>query len=256
MEPPATPNRYPHGEVGHAFGVRVALSFSSALPPVVESRRIHPVTREPWDAAIRLMSEARDFIARIRPDVGWPDAADEAQLCRYCYTLGLFDQLYRVGAVPDLPLLSIGANAEPRELLELAPAECIDDLVALAEAAHAPLAALPRAPTIAGPTFTGSGDVDGADADLILGRTLVDVKATVDPNINQRTIQQVVAYALLDYDDRYGIEELAIYMARQARLIRLPLADALDRLARTPASVAELRAALRDWLTTLTRPSS
>ena len=47
-----------------------------------------------------------------------------------------------------------------------------------------------------GPTFDGSGCVGGADADMILGTSLIDVKTTVDPKVTRDGLWQILGYAL------------------------------------------------------------
>src|SRR5205823_638412 len=146
---------------------------------------------------------------------------DNELLCRYCYVMGLFDQLFRTGPRPDLVVLKVDPEAPVDELLALAPPGCVRDLDALVTAAAEPLAALSRVPVFVGPTFAGSRDVGGADGDIIAGTCLVDFKTSKKPTLESRMIHQLVAYALLDYDDEYHLEEVALYMARQARLLRV-----------------------------------
>src|SRR5437868_15161396 len=61
-------------------------------------------------------------------------------------------------------------------------------------------------------------------------------------------MQQLAAYALLDYDDDYGLREVALYLARQGRLLRLPLDDFITCMAASATSLALLRAQLSQHL--------
>ena len=75
-----------------------------------------------------------------------------------------------------------------------------------------------------GPTFDGSAFVDGADADLIVNRCLYDVKTTVNPHDRlPANIRQLIGYALLDWHDRYELERIGFYFARQGRWMDWPL---------------------------------
>ena len=76
-----------------------------------------------------------------------------------------------------------------------------------------------------GPTFEGSRDVGGADADVILGTSLIDVKTTVDPKVARDGLWQILGYALLDYSDAYGIDAAGFYFARQGQFVEWPLAE-------------------------------
>lgn len=99
------------------------------------------------------------------------------------------------------------------------------------------------------PNFEGSLDVGGADADTILDGLLVDVKATVMPKVTAEMLRQLLGYALLDYGDRYGMREVAVYMARQTRLVRWDLGDLLLRESGGPEEdLAALRSVFRDAL--------
>ena len=167
------------------------------------------------------------------------------------YVAGLFDQFLRIGAYPGLRLLEVPPDAPLDVLLDaLVHPTCVADIVALAQVARRSLAqlAIPGAPVVAGPTFTGSGDIGGADADLLVGSTLVELKTRGKLELQQRHLHQLVAYALLDYDDNYGIKELAWYSARHGALVRLTLTDVLTALAGGPVDIATLRCELRQQI--------
>jgi hypothetical protein len=101
------------------------------------------------------------------------------------------------------------------------------------------------------PTFASSLDVGGADADLIADGCLVDIKATIRPRVTPAWVYQLLVYALLDYDDEHGIEEVGLYLARQRLLLRWPLADLIREAGGARGvTVATLRARFRRTLRT------
>lgn len=53
-------------------------------------------------------------------------AAEEEQLIRACYALGLFDQLYRAGPRPGMALLELPSDAPVSDLLTLCPAPTVE----------------------------------------------------------------------------------------------------------------------------------
>jgi hypothetical protein len=61
-------------------------------------------------------------------------------------------------------------------------------------------------------------------------------------------IWQLACYALLDFDDQYGIDTVTLLSARQGTLVSWPLLGLLAELAGQPVDVAELRASLRTVL--------
>lgn len=172
---------------------------------------------------------------------------EEELLCRYCYLLGLLEELYRAGLKIKSPLFTLSPPATVDELLALPPQVWVDDLCALSRACVPHLPALAREPLILNPIFAGSGEIGGADADLISAGCLVDIKTTVDPKFTRtRLLYQLLGYVLLDYDDAYAIDSAGVYLSRQALLIRWPLDELLEKLLNgKQASLAELRRSFR-----------
>jgi hypothetical protein len=79
------------------------------------------------------------------------------------------------------PLATLSLNADIDEQLALIEESWIDDLVDLARAAVDTLGHLFGRPVTLGPLFQGSGDVGGADGDLIVGHMLLEFKTTKNP---------------------------------------------------------------------------
>jgi len=177
--------------------------------------------------------------------------SDEAELARVCYALALYEELYRVGPMAiDSALYGLPAGATLDDLLGLVRPVIVDDLCELSWAFYDGQTELIGESAVLNPTFAGSRDVGGADADLIVGGCLMDIKATVNPiPLKPLDLSQIVCYALLDYDDQYAIESVGIYLARQALLIRWRLADLVFVLNGGRSSVEALRHDLREVLT-------
>jgi hypothetical protein len=81
---------------------------------------------------------------------------------------------------PGTPLGDAGPGLTVDDLLRAVPGYAVDDLMAQAELTAPTLgkarAACPPSKVHAGPDFAGSPDVEGADADLIVGDLLLDIK--------------------------------------------------------------------------------
>jgi hypothetical protein len=76
------------------------------------------------------------------------------------------------------------------------------------------------------PTFDGSQDVGGADANCILDHTLIDIRTTWKHNpLDMSFLWQMVGYLLLDYTDHYEINKVAWWYTRQNILIVMNLSD-------------------------------
>jgi hypothetical protein len=188
----------------------------------------------------------------------------ERALARHCYALGLFELAYRSPSHADEHLLvildqqmdramSVNATVLPEErgrfvseILALARDEWVDDLCQLSRQFLERCGSLLPQPTVLNPTFAGSADVGGADADLIVDRCLLEIKTTVRSAIEARWLHQLLGYVLLDYDDTYGINSLGFYLVRHGVLRRWLLQDVLEALTGdTVASLPALRSEFR-----------
>ncbi len=175
---------------------------------------------------------------------------DEERLSRLCFVASHFEEVKRAGLRPGNPLLQLGATAVLDDLLDQVPAYVPDDIagqVELAEADHA-LGWVTRQPVdkrICAPVFSGSNDVDGADADFIAEGHLIDCKATTRPDRfgSRREVHQLAGYLLLDYEDEYALNKVGFYLSRQGQLVTWSTQEFLDLLG-ARRSLSELRAAL------------
>lgn len=76
----------------------------------------------------------------------------------------------------------------------------------------------------ASPTFSGSRDVGGADANWLLNGTLWDSRCTrLAAPFTLENLQQQIGYALLDYGDDLNIEQLGWYYVRQRCRLVYPI---------------------------------
>jgi hypothetical protein len=81
----------------------------------------------------------------------------------------------------------------------------------------------------------------------VLGRTLVEVKVTKHLlPLRDEWLNQLLGYVLLDHGDWYELEQVAVFLGRQARLVAWPLAELLSELTGDPrVTLAELRGEFR-----------
>lgn len=193
-----------------------------------------------YDLFDSLRSELEAFVSEWSPRRPPLAAARREYLCRLCWALALLEQVYRGGpAALNGPLGSLGKLDGLEELLALANESGIADCCHLAEVAQIPLldafAHVHADQRHLDPVFAGSADIGGADADFILGGCLIDCKATIHPKpapaeLRNKWLWQLIGYAGLDYDNQYSIERVAVYLARQGRLVVWELADFLGML--------------------------
>jgi len=197
-----------------------------------------------WEAFAAHLS---DVVARTDPVGQQPDDEAERELARCCLLLARFEAVSRSGRVaagPDLAALS--PTASPEEQLAIIPDAAVDDVVALMRGAYRnELCARFGQRFVANPTFAGSRAVGGADGDMIIGPTLVEVKTTVKLSLRKAQIFQLIGYALLDWDDSLQITDVAFYASRIPALFGWPLENVLNMLSGREETLASLRAELR-----------
>jgi hypothetical protein len=201
-------------------------------------------------------------------DPGRAATLGQERLARACYALALLTEVFRAGLHPGSRLATLKRTASLDQLLELASDAEVADLLALTEAARRnllPALAARSGPLHLGPTFAGSLDVRGADADVIAGGLLLEVKVQLGDrtpdsrrrcSLHQRTMHELIGYALLDYDDTYQLDGVAVYAARYGHLAYWPLRELLAQLAGSPVDLDELREEFRAVTQTRTLRSS
>lgn len=227
---------YPYGTLGAAVDYRLRYAF--AITPYQ-----HLVA---WHGAL-LLSHPGGFYPRrlvkaffeqldatlqaIQPAGKRLDAAEEQTLNRYCFVLSLFEQVFRSNAYVQGPLLQPTVKRNVEELLAIPQLACLDDLGAMFTLFYNGYASLLSRPAILNPVFTGSMDIGGADADMIVEGCLIDIKASIAAQLKADFLYQLAGYVLLDYNDTYHITSVGTYMARQGILFSWPLAEFLQKLA-------------------------
>jgi hypothetical protein len=248
---PAVPGdtRVPWGTLGAAFDHRIRQAFcdrglpSGAVLEGMDLASAYAASTAARAAIVRVAEDLRDELSRLVAEEGTADrsrpmllAADaEDRLCRVCYAMAWFEEVFRTGRLwPGTPLGDADGSLTMELLLAAVPGYAVADLMAQVKLAEEPLAALrvatPPRDVHAGPVFEGSTDVGGADADLVVGRTLLEIKATLTPSkqLARKDFWQLVGYPLLDYHDRFGIDAVALYLARFGRLYVWTVAEYMD----------------------------
>lgn len=178
-------------------------------------------------------------------------------LARISIPLAWCEAIYRAGPVAALTNdlgRRIKRAKDAVELTMSIPEELLFDVVRM----HMPLASLLEEwnGAISGgtdftsnPTFLGSAAVGGADADLVVGDLIVEIKTCeqiTNPWIRD-TLFQLLGYALLDIDDSHGIRRAAILLPRQPHIAIWTLDDLLGRDA--DEALPELREEFTSLLT-------
>ena len=165
-----------------------------------------------------------DLICEYGPAGKALDSEQEATLCRYCIVLALFEQIARAGPHPDSLLFGTGMTTVA-DLLGAADLYWVEDLCAQSRLFFRHFEHRLGDRYVLNPTFDGSAGIGGADADLVLNSSLIDIKATINPRVTRQWIYQLLGYALLDYSDTYKLERVGLYLSRQGLLVEWGLKD-------------------------------
>lgn len=241
------------GTLGAAIDHRIRFALSDAVPSIDGSIGLGialcgtpflgrpPATAKALRrAGLELLQEFARLVDEHAPhDRGRSvclEPTAEDQLARACYVAALFEEAYRSGQLwPGTSLGDADADVTLSQLLAEVPPYVCADIAAVAARADTGLNAVRAHSTAAltriGPTFAGSTDVDGADADWIAADLLIDVKSTVTPQKLAATdIWQLAGYVLLDYHDEYQIGRVGWYLARAGWLVTWDLTEFLTLL--------------------------
>jgi hypothetical protein len=244
--------------LGHAIDFRLRLWLDSPLGSAVSTgidaigSRMSLRGAPPPPTRAALHRAGQDLLSRVDAYLDRSNSLNEDALCRLCFVAAYYENIYRTGEVRRFSLL---ANATPattlNDLMMAVPRYAAEDIGRQMELAAEPFASfrtLPPEARICGPTFQGSQDIGGADADFILDGLLLDCKAAIQPRrLGREEIYQLAGYLLLDYEDRYGINRVGLYLSRQGALVVWSVKDFLHRLG-TTRPVTDLRRRLRGHL--------
>lgn len=196
--------------------------------------------------AIEIEREAVTGIKRLRPSRRDLTDSEWRELCVYCLVLARFEQFLRIGPIPAVEERLIAPLRRCLGLDDFVPlaftSATIQDLEQVGRAAWEEHGSWRNArPLVLNPPFEQSMALGGADADLIVGRRLIDLKATTTPGIVGRfELWQLLGYALADTNDEYGIREVGIAALRWRSDISWPVEELLSELAPpAPETVVE-----------------
>jgi hypothetical protein len=180
------------------------------------------------------------------------NAAAPEHLARCCWALALLTEGWRGGptAAAMGPLGQFRGHSRVcgDDLLGLAPPAGLDRLARLRrvfETTLIPRLAARPGEWALGPTFAGS-ELIKAGADLVAAGLLQDLKTSAKKlSLPVTDILEVIGYALLDFDDEYGLNTVGIFIARYAYLATWEIGALLDELAGHEVSLPAVRGEFR-----------
>ena len=262
----------PWGTLGLALDARLRLTLSpdagtapGRTGPVWEGiqwLRSRPDLSAVGDSAREVAAATAELVARCTPHTRRGlllPSVDEDALCRQLIVLAWCEEIFRTRRLAPgsaLDRLSTSGATSAADLAAAVPAEAVADVVGILGLCglqpdwvevRKRARAVPGS-VVSGPAFAGSSLVGGADADVVVGGLLLDIKAAVNPRAFRREIPyQLIGYVLLDLDDAFAMTSAGLFLARQGALVRWELPELL-RLFGAQRPLPELRERCRQHL--------
>jgi hypothetical protein len=174
----------------------------------------------------------------------------ELRISAICLIFSYFDEIFRSRTTPDI-LFSASLKRWPAEsFVKNVRQTTVDDICQLSKLfIQSSTKIIDSGTIVLNPVFSGSRDVGGADADLIIDACLWEVKTTIKPMSFKKWPYQLLGYNFLDYENEFKLKSVGIYLSRQQRWISWPLEDLIRILAGdTKISIDEWRARFRKSL--------
>lgn len=257
IEPPAV-ERYDYGLVGTALDFRLRMYFSRtattkgytvaelgadrALECAVQFAGADSETLE--ETSLATFARVAEVLAGAEVVGRRLSQSDEDQVNRACVVLALFEQCFRVRPRRDFAIVQ-ALIAGQDAIFGLVRSEWLEDLRVLSWRFHETQAALLASTSFfLNPVFLGSIDVGGADGDLIVDGELIDITTSRQP-LARAKLFEILAYALLDYEDQYGIRAASVYVARRGVRPAWSLEELMSTLSGERVDLGRERVALR-----------
>lgn len=251
-------SQFDWGAAGTAFDYRIRLllapqdpaGFVAAAGARNLRRRWHkPSSPAAWTELVEAVADIQTRPSGASEAGAHPSSTRAARLCGL---LALYEQLYRVpeSYLAQHPLLLAGPHAGLDELLGLVDDRLVNDVATLTLlfTESQPELAGHHQQVVSNPTFDRSSDLGGADADLIVDGTLLELKTVKTPALNKITVWQLLGYLLADTTDRQRIHAVGWYFSRHGYLWRLPVEELLSRLHGGSLDLARAREQFADVL--------
>ena len=213
------------GTIGTAVDYRLRYYFQAYdSNETVAGHAVRELDGKARTVGRRFVDYQNGLVARLSPVDRQLDSEDESDLNTGCVILAWFEQIFRTGEIsPEFDRLL--RQGEVDALIAAVKQNVVQDISQLSTAFATDAKHLFNLDSILNPTFKGSLDVDGADADIIVDKMLIDFKCTseVDAKKLRSAALQLLGYVLLDYDGEYAISDLVVYFPRQRSSWRAPL---------------------------------
>jgi hypothetical protein len=215
LAPPLT-NRY--SLVGTAFDYLMRFYLKRLNPNAITKQWVAEATPQLVPANTRILVDELLLEAHVTYDQYLETGDMNDGVLRVCLLLGQLDPIFRAHFIdPNL------GTVDSEDIKDL------DNLIRIVNAADFQCKDI----CMLNPTFgMASRLVGGADMDLLLGDTLIDIKVTKILDMKRDYLNQLIGYYVLSMiggidkaPKKLNIENLGIYYARHALLYKIPIQE-------------------------------
>ena len=155
-----------------------------------------------------------------------PTDTEERALARFCLVLAALEAVRRGGTRAWPPqYFDETPPHSAADLLASVAGAWVGDVASLGNAFSDRYDSWRGADAVLNPNFAGSADIDGADADLIADGCLWEIKTTKQSAAEGKWLHQLLGYALLDYEDEYGVDRVGLLLPRHNTQVSWPISD-------------------------------
>jgi hypothetical protein len=253
--------------IGHAVDYRIRFAYNiSDVGTLVAAQGLRmlkgsPYLKKPLKTPYRILEcegIGVQFFAyvhlwlRLHAPLHRLDMKEEDECMRICYVLSLFESVFRSGS-RQTALFEPTIKSDVASLLAIPTDDEMEDMLAIVKLFFDTCSDWLDTPTILNPTFEGSKDVGGADADIIMEGCLYEIKTVMDMKYS-KWFRQLVGYVALDYRDQYNISKVGIYFSRSGCTISWDCNEFLSLLSNgSIQTIQECRAHFKNFLNTIDR---
>lgn len=238
----------PPSAIGTAFDYRFRLELGASFAELKGWRGLSLLLGSPEEHHLGALEALASWINSL---IDANPSREERHLTKDCIVLAWCEEFLRAGTHINSPLFGLAPGADTATLLSLVKDTWVDDVQGMLNRVEPILTAWRGKPAVFGPSFVGSIDVGGADADLVVDGTLVELKTVRAKSPDRETLCQLAAYLLLDYLDQLKIRQVGICFGRWGAFRRWQAEEYLAKL--SGDRVADLSTARRELQDALTR---
>jgi len=236
--------------VGWAIDYRIRMMLAPVRVQDSSAWRLYTYINDTFGTTLpSVASELEAIQERHGGTLGKLPAEEETHLLQICYVMAMYESLASCFGVrhPDSPLRTLRKGAKWQAHSNRVSEPDVDILRTLVEPALELFSLAVGQRVSIGPVFSDSNLVDGADGDLIVNGSLIEIKCEA-PGFQSKAVRQAIAYCLLDVTGEYKLKRCSIYLARFGAMASWDLDQIIREISQGRYGYDLLRDEFHTWL--------